>query len=104
MIKVFEDFDFSRVGQLQSLLDSHDIKKFNKKENGSSAVGELPFVEVIPQLFVLEEKDLERAKEILNLDIPQDKKAEDWICPECGVDVEGNFSRCWKCGMGHAEE
>jgi rubrerythrin len=67
-------------------------------------VGELPFVEVIPQLFVLEEKDLERAKEILNLDIPQDNKAEDWICPECGVDVEGNFSRCWKCGMGHAEE
>ena len=104
MIKVFEDFDFSRVGQLQSLLDSHGIKTFIKNEYGSSVVGELPFVEVIPQLFVLEEKDLERAKEILNLDIPQDNKAEDWICPECGVDVEGNFSRCWKCGMGHAEE
>jgi len=104
MIKVFEDFDFSRVGQLQSLLDSHGIKTFIKNEYGSSVVGELPFVEVIPQLFVLEEKDLERAKEILNLDIPQDNKAEDWICPECGVDVEGNFSRCWKCGMGYAEE
>ena len=104
MIKVFEDFDFSRVGQLQSLLDSHGIKTFIRNEYGSSVVGELPFVEVIPQLFVLEEKDLKRAKEILKLDIPQDSTAEDWVCPECGVDVEGNFSRCWKCGMGHAEE
>ncbi|NCF63792.1 MAG: DUF2007 domain-containing protein [Gammaproteobacteria bacterium] len=104
MIKVFEDFDFTRVGQLQSLLDSHGIKTFIRNEYGSSVVGELPFVEVIPQLFVLEEKDLKRAKEILKLDIPQDNTAEDWVCPECGVDVEGNFSRCWKCGMGHAEE
>ena len=104
MIKVFEDFDFSRVGQMQSLLDSHGIKTFIRNEYGSSVVGELPFVEVIPQLFVLEEKDLEQAKQILKLDNPQDNTAEDWICPECGVDVEGNFSRCWKCGMGHAEE
>ena len=104
MIKVFEDFDFTRVGQMQSLLDSHGIKTFIRNEYGSSVVGELPFVEVIPQLFVLEEKDVDRAKELLNLDVPKAETVEDWVCPECGVDVEGNFSRCWKCGMGYAEE
>ena len=62
MIKGFENFDFSRVGQMQSLLESHGIKTFIKNQYGSSVMGEVPFVEVVPQLFVLEQKDLVRAK------------------------------------------
>jgi len=99
VIMVFENFDFSRVGQMQSLLESHGIKTFIKNEYGSSVVGELPFVEVVPQLFVLEEKDAARAKELILLDLPMEESEEDWVCSECGVDVEGNFSRCWKCGV-----
>ncbi len=98
MIKVFENFDFSRVGQMQSLLESHDIKTFIKNQYGSSVMGEVPFVEVVPQLYVLEEKDLPRAKELLQLDLPVKQPDEDWVCPECGVEVEGIFDRCWKCG------
>ena len=100
MIKVFENFDFSRVGQMQSLLESHGIKTFIRNQYGSSVMGEVPFVEVVPQLFVLEDKDAGRALELLKLDLPQDDPREDWICPECGVDVDGLFSRCWKCGVG----
>jgi len=103
MIMVFENFDFSRVGQMQSLLESHGIKTFIRNEYGSSVVGELPFVEVVPQLFVLEEKDLEKARELLLLDLPMEASVENWVCPECGVDVEGNFSRCWKCGMNRRD-
>ena len=103
MIKVFEDFNFSRVGQMQSLLESHDIKTFLRNEYGSSVVGELPFVEVIPQLFVLEEKDVAQARELLQLDLPMEGSDDDWVCPECGVDVEGNFSRCWKCGVNRRD-
>ena len=29
---------------------------------------------------------------------------DDWVCPECGVDVGGTFSRCWKCGTGQRED
>jgi hypothetical protein len=103
LIKVFENFDFSRVGQMQSLLESHGIKTFIKNQYGSSVMGEVPFVEVVPQLFVLEQKDLARAKELLLLDLPVDGPEEDWVCPECGVDVEGTFHRCWKCGGGKDE-
>ena len=103
MIKVFEDFNFSRVGQMQSLLESHGIKTFLRNEYGSSVVGELPFVEVIPQLFVLEEKNVARARELLQLDFPTEGSDDDWVCPECGVDVEGNFSRCWKCGVNRRD-
>ncbi len=98
MIKVFENFDFSRVGQMQSLLESHGIKTFIKNQYGSSVMGEVPFVEVVPQLFILEEKDLARAKQLLQLDLPVNESVEDWICQKCSTDVEGMFYQCWKCG------
>ena len=100
MIKVFENFDFSRVGQMQSLLESHGIKTFIKNQYASSVMGEVPFVEVVPELYVLAKEDLQRARELLQLDLPDQDPAEDWVCPECGIDVEGNFTRCWKCGTG----
>ena len=100
MIKVFENFDFSRVGQMQSLLESHGIKTYIKNQYASSVMGEVPFVEVVPQLYVLAKEDLQRAQELLLLDLPDQEPAADWVCPECGIDVEGNFTRCWKCGTG----
>lgn len=104
MIKVFEDFDYSRVGQMRSLLEAHGIRTFIRNEYGSSVVGELPFVEVVPQLFVLEQKDVARAKEILKLDEPVRDPAPDWTCSECGAEVEGSFAQCWKCGSTPANE
>jgi hypothetical protein len=102
MIKVFEDFNFSRVGQMQSLLESHGIRTFLKNEFGSSVVGELPFVEVVPQLFVIEEGDLTRARELLSAETPDGQSAADWTCSECGTEVDGNFSQCWKCGTAES--
>jgi len=97
MIKVYEDFNFSRVGQMQSLLESHGIQTFLKNEFGSSVVGELPFVEVIPQLFVLERKDVKRAQGLISDEEQGAEPGEAWVCPECGAEVDGNFSRCWRC-------
>ena len=97
MIKVFEDFNFSRVGQVQSLLESNGIRTFLRNEFGSSVVGELPFVEVIPQLFVLEPSDLAPARALIEQEITGNQPGEDWVCPDCGSEVDGHFSRCWNC-------
>lgn len=98
MILVFEDFDFSRVGQMQSLLESHGIETFIRNQFGSSVMGEVPFVEVVPQLFVLKQKDVDRAVELLQSNRAVAQSAVDWTCPGCGVDVDGQFSHCWQCG------
>jgi hypothetical protein len=103
MIKVFENFDFSRVGQMQSLLESNGIKTFVKNQYASSVMGEVPFVEVCPQLYILEEHELARARQLLQLDLPDPGPEDDWVCPECGIDVEGAFARCWKCGMARGD-
>lgn len=98
MIKVYENFDFSRVGQVQSVLESHGIKTFIKNQFGSSVMGEVPFVEVVPQLYVLEDKDVERARQLIDQEAPNGEAGEDWVCPDCGAEVDGHFSRCWRCG------
>ena len=100
MIKVFEDFDFSRVGAMQSLLESHGIETFLKNQFGASVIGELPFVEVVPQLYILEERDLERARQLLLLDQPAVASGTDWVCAKCEVEIEAAFDQCWKCGAG----
>lgn len=104
MFKVYENFDLSRVGQMQSLLESNGIRSFIKNQYASGALGEIPFVEICPELYVFKEGDVDRARALLQVDLPASVKASDWVCPECGIDIEGQFERCWKCGMQRDEE
>jgi predicted RNA-binding Zn-ribbon protein involved in translation (DUF1610 family) len=104
MIKVYENFDLSRVGQMQSLLESNGIETFIKNYYSSGALGEIPFVEICPQLYVLQENDVARAKSLLQVELSDANKASDWVCPECGIDIEGQFENCWKCGIHRDEE
>ena len=68
MFKVFESFDFMEAGRVQSLLEAHGIETFMKNEFSTGALGELPFVEVAPMVFVVNEKDLVRAVELVRQD------------------------------------
>lgn len=99
MIKVFEDFDITLVGHYQSVLESNDIATFMKNQFGTSGAGELPFVEVVPQLWVLDESDAEPAKALIReLQSPQSpEQAEAWTCSKCGTPQEAAFTHCWKC-------
>jgi hypothetical protein len=98
MLKVFENFDFSRVGQMQSLLEAHGIPTFIKNQFASSVMGEVPFVEVCPQLFILDERDLVAANRVLRSSLGEPQARADWLCPACGIEMEGQFDQCWKCG------
>jgi ribosomal protein L40E len=105
MIKVFEDFDITIVGHYQSILEANGIETFMKNQFGTSGAGELPFVEVIPQLWVLNEADEKRALELIGeMQAAADEKpAEDWVCAECGTQLEAAFTHCWKCFAARLE-
>lgn len=99
MIKVFEDFDIALVGHYQSVLESNGIATFMKNRFGTSGSGELPFVEVVPQLWVLNDADAERARSLIGeLDEhAAEAQREEWVCPECGTVLEAAFTDCWQC-------
>lgn len=98
MIKVFEDFDYMRVGQLQSILEAQGIKTFLKNQFGFGGTGELPFVETVPQLFVLHEKDEERARALIETETADTQPGPAWACPACKEENDDAFTHCWKCG------
>ena len=103
MHKVFESFDLSEVGQMQSVLEAHGIQTFIKNQYASSVMGEVPFVELLPQLYVLRADDIARAVELLRRDQPDQPQRQDWVCPRCGSEVESQFTQCWQCGADRPE-
>ena len=105
MIKVFEDFDITLVGHYQSVLESNDIATFMKNQFGTSGAGELPFIEVIPQLWVLNESDSGRARALIK-ELHQPDSSEQptpWRCPDCNTPQEAAFTHCWKCSAARAD-
>ena len=98
---VFAHIDFTIVGHLQTLLEAEGIRTEIRNLGGSSAAGELPFTQVYPELWILENKDELRAKAIVHAyrdEAAAEPVGAGWTCPTCGEAVDGVFGECWNCG------
>jgi putative signal transducing protein len=62
----------------------------------SGALGEIPFLECAPQLW-LDERDAPRAREILQ-QLREPVVGPCWRCTSCGESCEPQFGNCWNCG------
>ena len=99
MRKIFESIDFTRVGHYQSILESKGIQTLVKNLAASSIMGDVPFTEVFPELWVVHDEDYDNAMQILGeIHYAQPSQAKDWRCPKCSEEVPGNFDSCWQCG------
>jgi hypothetical protein len=83
---------------VQGLLEEAEIPCMVRNENLSAALGELPFTECSPEIWILNDGDYPRASAIV--DGWRNAEPENhgpWVC-RCGETIEGQFSSCWKCG------
>lgn len=61
-----------------------------------SIAGELPPDQAMPEVWVVDDDQLERARTLLDeLRSPVQRR---WVCRGCGERVEGAFEECWNCG------
>ncbi len=62
----------------------------------SSAAGELPPDQCLPEVWIAHDAQEDRARELLQAlrELPQRR----WTCTACGERVEGGFEQCWNCG------
>ncbi len=91
--------DSIEVGVLRSLVENEGIPCVIRNEYLSIATGELPYQESLPQLWVLNDADYPRACEVIEEWRRSSAETHSqWICPDCGETIEGQFSSCWKCG------
>jgi hypothetical protein len=62
----------------------------------SSIAGEIPPDQALPEVWVLDDAQLEPARVLLHRlrHLPERR----WLCPGCGESIEGPFEQCWNCG------
>lgn len=84
---------------LKELLEGEGIACLLRNEELFAAMGEIPFIECLPELWVVDDEVYPRARVLLEGWLQADEhKAESWVCPGCGERLEGQFGACWKCG------
>lgn len=99
MKKLFVSPLLFEVESLKEVLDREGIVCTIKNQQGSSLAGEVPFAEVFPELWVLNDDDLARAQDFLeNWRKAQPAQTTAWTCTSCGESHENEFTTCWKCG------
>ena len=89
--------DASMYPPMSTQLEAEGIETFLKNQFGFGGTGELPFVETVPQLFVLHKNDIEKAKKLIEEANETLTVSETWTCPKCGTEIEGRFTDCWNC-------
>lgn len=101
MRKVHTAESIFEVAHLRNVLEAAGIACFVRNEGLSSVIGEIPFVECWPELWVVRNGDALRARGLIDEARKADPvRGPDWRCSTCGEMVEGQFDACWRCTAG----
>ncbi len=63
----------------------------------SGALGEIPFLECAPQIWIRNALDEATARELIT-QLRTPVSGDPWTCAKCGEVLEPQFSQCWNCG------
>jgi hypothetical protein len=85
------------IAHLRNVLESEGIACVVRNERLSGAMGEIPFVECWPELWVRQPGEALRARGLIDEALRPAEAAEPWLCPGCGERIEAQFSQCWHC-------
>ena len=80
-----------------NLLRSAGIRAEVRNTFLTGAVGDIPFIEAGPQIWIDPRESEEVARTII-LEAEQAPTGPDWTCESCGEAIEGQFAQCWNCG------
>lgn len=84
------------LANIREILEQSDIRCTIKNEFASSGSGELPHFDLWPELWVLEDRDFERAQKIL-MEITDNSQDNEWRCTFCKEKNAESFEYCWNC-------
>ena len=80
-----------------NVLASHGIEAQLRNTTLGGAMGELPFAETWPQVWVADEQEMHAKRLLENVAGGPARAVTAWRCERCGELVEGQFDECWQC-------
>jgi len=96
MFRVFSHDNPMVVANIKNLLEHSGIQCQLKNEFGSAASGEVPPIEVWPEIWV-NERDIAKASNIIKEAIHGNPQKTHWMCPRCTEENPPAFEFCWNC-------
>lgn len=99
MKRVFTSADPVQAGLLHSVLEQAGIPCLLRNQYLAGALGDLPFNDCWPQLWVLHDADVRAALRLISERVPAVTVVlPGWECSVCREHLEGQFHQCWRCG------
>jgi rubrerythrin len=98
MKKVATTVDRVMINHYKNILESEGIACKIRNDHLGSIVGEMPFTEAWPELWVINDLDYDRAKQLIEGTALDESPLAEWRCKKCGETNEGQFAACWSCG------
>ncbi|MEE8387931.1 MAG: DUF2007 domain-containing protein [Acidiferrobacterales bacterium] len=84
---------------IRDLLAEVGVRTQILNENAQGGVGEIPFTETYPEIWVERKNDMERARRIIEEYESRSFSTGYVDCPRCGEQNPENFETCWHCGV-----
>lgn len=97
MKRVYRSHFPFQVAQLKGVLEANHIACVTRNDFLLGAAGELPPTECWPELWILDDAQIDRALELVDA-FTRTSASTPWICEHCGEQLEGQFGSCWHCG------
>lgn len=98
MIRCYRAANLLEAHMLRDLLEQAGIKTHVFNENAQGGVGEIPFTHTYPELWLEDEHQLDRARQIImDFESPATETSSRQ-CGHCGELNPGGFQLCWNCG------
>lgn len=99
MKRIYSAKDPLMIGHLKNVMATFGIHCVARNLDLISGAGELPPIECWPELWVVDDAKVAKARGILKRTLaPLASVKKPWICRGCGETLEGQFSECWNCG------
>lgn len=104
MKRILSSESLAEISHYKNVLEQNGVRCLIKNEQLSGALGEVPFLECLPELWVLKETDLDRAETLLTELRKESTGGEAWTCSSCNQENEAQFGACWNCGAAGNED
>ena len=98
MRKVHTAESIVEIAHLRNLLESEGIACVVRNDRLGGIVGEIPFLECWPELWVVQTVNYLKAKSVVDEVLRASTPSAAWRCQGCGETIEGQFALCWSCG------
>lgn len=99
MKQLYQAKDRIEAQLLKDYLAARHIGTVTQGDYLSGAAGELPALQ-FPTLWVLEDRDYDIARRLIEEFLNSRTETGRWQCAQCGEVCEGQFQVCWNCGTG----